>query len=655
MLALRLGVQADTWQPWGQVVVAPAPTGSAGAQLATDGTCLYYSTYLAGVYRATLVSHFFTPLPLTGFPLWDANTNASGLAVTAIAATPQGDLVIAGSPVGVQNNTIQFNPPGGSANAQPVFYWWDEPNQTWHPAAIAGKSYPYTGNTGNFSIATDGSLWTCSGFAPYAYRSTNGGRSYMALDINARLPASYFPLPTAGGLATVGEVFSIAAGWRGEVVIGTETAGFFHSTNQGLNWASLDTNFTNPASSSPLGRIGDARVLGWDRHGNFLLNDPGYGQYPGHTNWDAIPQLSWRPQDGALLPAATGLQANLGTLRILTTPAGVSLQFMNQNYQLQGGVYRSFDGLNWSQFNQGSGLDQPFAPGLTKALAAGNCLTAWSNQVFIAEGTVISSWNAGAPPLTNHPPVALPRNVNLSLNTTAALTLTGRDADGDSLVFTVSTPPTHGALTGTPPQVSYKPNSNYLGTDSFAFVVSDGAATSAVAVVYLAVNAPTNFLATVGFTSPAEGAVLVSPTNLNLVLTAAATSSAGIAGVVFYNSAVVLGVATQAPYSRTVTNLAAGEYTFFVRAVDKEGAGTWGAPIRVTVLPVAPTLAIAPAEANTVALTRPLELEGFFLETAPALDAPWTLVPVPPAYLPSGQTVFVPADTGAFYRLQHPR
>ena len=46
-----------------------------------------------------------------------------------------------------------------STNTLPLFYWWDETNQLWHASGISNKSYPYTGNVGNFSVAPDGSLW----------------------------------------------------------------------------------------------------------------------------------------------------------------------------------------------------------------------------------------------------------------------------------------------------------------------------------------------------------------------------------------------------------------------------------------------------------------------------------------------------------------
>src|ERR1039457_4657380 len=202
--------RADGWSNWGSVSIPNPQFGSVGAQLATDGTNLFYSTLIDGVYRAALADQKFSPMPLTGFPLWDANMNTNGFAVGNLAVAPHGTLLLSGTPVNINSNSLG-PPPSSFTNSLPVFYWWDETNQLWHAASVTNKTYPYTGNVGNFSIAPDGSVWTCSGYAPYAYCSTDDGHSFTAFDINARVPTNYFPLPFNTNLMTVGKVFSIVA------------------------------------------------------------------------------------------------------------------------------------------------------------------------------------------------------------------------------------------------------------------------------------------------------------------------------------------------------------------------------------------------------------------------------------------------------------
>jgi hypothetical protein len=50
--------------------------------------------------------------------------------------------------------------------------------------------------------------------------------------------------------------------------------------------------------------------------------------------------------------------------------------------------------------------------------------------------------------------------------------------------------PAHGVLQGTPPNLVYTPQTNYVGPDMFTFVVNDGATNSASATVSVAVNEP---------------------------------------------------------------------------------------------------------------------------------------------------------------------
>jgi hypothetical protein len=638
---------ADNWNYWGQVLV----TTGAGPKLATDGTNIFYSTILDGVYRATLANRNFSLMPMTGFPLWDANTNTNGFAVANIATTPLGTIVISGSQISVSSNTITFNPPGSSANTLPVFYWWDETNQLWHAATITGKTYPYTGNVGNFSIAPDGSLWTCSGFYPYAYHSKDGGHSYTAFDINARVPTNYLPMPS--GQTTFGEVFSILAGWNNQIVIGTETGGFLHSTNNGTNWTSLDPNFTSTNSINPLGRIGDARIAGLDHCGNFLLNNYLLMQFPGYTNWNGVALIGWRPADGLYFPATNGFLANLGTGHIITPPSGVSFCFMNQNYLLQGGIYRSPDGKNWSQFNQGSGLDFPFAPGLTNALGAGGCIMALSNLVFIGTGGgTIYTFDSSPPPILNRPPVALPLNLTCWENTPTNITLAGSDADGDALNFTFITTSSNCLISGSAPNLTITPTNNFTGLIQLAFVVDDGVATSKPAFLNIAVDSPTNTLSIIALTNPVDGNVYLTPTNLTLA--ANASDPDGLRAVNFYADGSLIASVTNAPYVLTLTNVAAGDHTFSARAIDHFGARTWSAPVRVTVLPVAARLTIRQVDSENVAVTWPLDLDGFFVESASDLDGPWTLSPVPPLFFTNGQTATIPLGDRQFFRLMHP-
>ncbi len=88
----------------------------------------------------------------------------------------------------------------------------------------------------------------------------------------------------------------------------------------------------------------------------------------------------------------------------------------------------------------------------------------------------------------NDAPTAVPQAVTLLEDSPRAIVLAGQDVDGDSMSFVVSQPPLKGTLLGTPPNLTYVPNTNSFGADSFEFTVRDGALTSAPAVVSVTVT-----------------------------------------------------------------------------------------------------------------------------------------------------------------------
>lgn len=88
----------------------------------------------------------------------------------------------------------------------------------------------------------------------------------------------------------------------------------------------------------------------------------------------------------------------------------------------------------------------------------------------------------------NSPPVATPQNTMTTEDTALPVTLTGMDADGDPLTFTILSPPTNGALTGIAPQLTYTPAFHFHGSDSFTFRVNDGKTNSASVTVNITVT-----------------------------------------------------------------------------------------------------------------------------------------------------------------------
>lgn len=102
-------------------------------------------------------------------------------------------------------------------------------------------------------------------------------------------------------------------------------------------------------------------------------------------------------------------------------------------------------------------------------------------------------------------PMANNQTLAAAVDTPCAITLTGSDPQGSNLTYTVIAPPSHGVLSGVPPQLSYLPNTNYVGNDQFTFKVNDGDFDSPAATVALRVLAAPS----------APSAIMLSTTNIS--------------------------------------------------------------------------------------------------------------------------------------------
>jgi VCBS repeat-containing protein len=83
------------------------------------------------------------------------------------------------------------------------------------------------------------------------------------------------------------------------------------------------------------------------------------------------------------------------------------------------------------------------------------------------------------------------RNRDDDEDVATAITLAATDVEGDALTFSIVTPPSHGTLSGTAPNLIYTPAANYSGSDSFTFRANDGSVfgnTAAVSITVSAVN-----------------------------------------------------------------------------------------------------------------------------------------------------------------------
>ncbi|MGI0040318.1 MAG: Ig-like domain-containing protein, partial [Nitrososphaera sp.] len=88
----------------------------------------------------------------------------------------------------------------------------------------------------------------------------------------------------------------------------------------------------------------------------------------------------------------------------------------------------------------------------------------------------------------NDAPVASSQSIANDEDSPVNIALSASDVDGDALSYSIEGP-AHGTISGTAPDLTYTPDSNYEGQDSFTFVANDGLRDSNVATVTIAVNA----------------------------------------------------------------------------------------------------------------------------------------------------------------------
>lgn len=173
-------------------------------------------------------------------------------------------------------------------------------------------------------------------------------------------------------------------------------------------------------------------------------------------------------------------------------------------------------------------------------------------------------------------PVASEQSVTVEFNTTTAITLTSTGTG--TLTYTIVRPPAHGQLTGTAPNVSYAPDSNYSGPDSFTFKTAD-------------INGQESAAATVSITvlsvvPIAEDQSLIVTYNTAKPITLAATGMGTLSYTVLTQPlhGTLSGTAPNLTYTPASNYLGSDSFTFKV----SNGSDSAPATVNIMVLPPAP-------------------------------------------------------------------
>ena len=180
------------------------------------------------------------------------------------------------------------------------------------------------------------------------------------------------------------------------------------------------------------------------------------------------------------------------------------------------------------------------------------------------------------------PPVAVSEPATVSYNTAAAITLSATGTG--TLTYTVLTQPSHGTLSAvTSNQVTYTPNGNYVGTDSFTFQATD-------------TNSQSSNTATVSVTVlPAPPVAATQSVNITYNKATAITLGATGNGTLTYSVVAqpvhgsLSGTAPNLIYTPGLGYVGADSLTF--KATDSDSQTSNTATVTINVLPAAPVAA----------------------------------------------------------------
>ena len=127
----------------------------------------------------------------------------------------------------------------------------------------------------------------------------------------------------------------------------------------------------------------------------------------------------------------------------------------------------------------------------------------------------------------NDAPAATAVNAATEVGIPVALTLTGSDAEGDSLTWNIASAPAHGILSGSGAAWTYTPDPAWAGTDEFTFTVSDGSDFSPAtpATITVASTGPWQLIARTGHAAPGAGGAAFSTFQTDYVSDAAGRAS----------------------------------------------------------------------------------------------------------------------------------
>ena len=161
-----------------------------------------------------------------------------------------------------------------------------------------------------------------------------------------------------------------------------------------------------------------------------------------------------------------------------TSDSGDGGRVQNVEWDLDENTTNGVNGFETAELGSWTGLTSPrtktinttgMSPGLHTVRAR-----VGDNGALVGADTIRRTNIATTTFLVDTPPVATDQSITARAGTEKSVTLAGTDADGDTLTYAVTGQPAHGLVGGSGANLTYTPDSNFAGTDTFTFTASDG-------------------------------------------------------------------------------------------------------------------------------------------------------------------------------------
>ncbi|MES2660436.1 MAG: Ig-like domain-containing protein [Verrucomicrobiota bacterium] len=217
--------------------------------------------------------------------------------------------------------------------------------------------------------------------------------------------------------------------------------------------------------------------------------------YQADYAFDGDPGTIWHTAwSGTVTPPPHEIQINLGVSQSIN-----GFRYLpRMGSYLVGNVgqfefYVSQDGVNWGipvatgTFANTHDLKEVRFPETTGKFVRFRGMTDANGGTYMSVAELYLLQGSSTPP-ANQAPVAVSKSLSTPESTPLAVTLSGTDANGDALTYSIASNPTKGTLTGTAPNLTYTPSADFLGSDSFTYRAHDGTLDSAAATVSLTVT-----------------------------------------------------------------------------------------------------------------------------------------------------------------------